>query len=128
MKKTILFLTLILTISVVEAKDYDRVDHLKLETPFFSGMDNLNPLCQAVVKGDINTVKSMIQAGENLNQRSLGKTPAHYAARYNKPEILKLLIENGASLKKRCNQGYTVKKYAELSDATEILEIIEAQS
>ncbi len=86
----------------------------------------INAFCKAIVKGDIELVKQMIAQGEDVNKRSLGKTPAHYAARYNKPEILKVLIENGANLKKRCAQGYTVKKYAELADAKEVIAVLNA--
>jgi len=127
MKKTLLVAALIVTASAVQAHSLVYNDFSNVEAKISKAYDNLNPLCKAVVQGDIDTVKSMIAAGENVNQRSLGKTPAHYAARYNKPEILKVLIENGASLKKKCNQGYTVKKYAELSEATEIIQIIEAE-
>jgi len=51
-------------------------------------------------------------------------TPAHFAARYNKPEILKVLIANGANLKARCDRGYTIKKYAELSNADDAIEVL----
>ena len=37
-------------------------------------------------------------------------TPAMFAARYNKAEILELLIENGADLKIKSDKGYTVKE------------------
>ena len=86
----------------------------------------INSFCKAIIKGDIEMVQKMIALGEDVNQKSLGKTPAHYAARYNKPEILKLLIANGANLKKRCDQGYTVKKYAELSEAKEVIKVIDS--
>ena len=86
----------------------------------------INAFCKAIIKGDLAMVQQMIGQGQDVNQKSLGKTPAHYAARYNKPEILKLLIANGANLKKRCDQGYTVKKYAELSDAQEVIKVIDA--
>jgi hypothetical protein len=37
-----------------------------------------------------------------------------------------LLIDNGADLKIKCDKGFTVKKYAELSNAQEALAVIEA--
>ena len=86
----------------------------------------INAFYKAIIKGDIAMVQRMIGQGQDVNEKSLGKTPAHYAARYNKPEILKLLIKNGANLKKRCNQGYTVKKYAELAEAKEVIAVIDA--
>lgn len=86
---------------------------------------DVSSFCKAIMEGDFNTVKRMIELGENVNQKSLGMTPAIFAARYNKAEILKLLIDNGANLKIKSDQGYTVKKYAELSNAHDALTVIE---
>jgi ankyrin repeat protein len=52
-------------------------------------------------------------------------TPAMFAARYNKVEVLSILIEHGADLEMKSNQGFSVKKYAELSNATAALAVIE---
>lgn len=86
---------------------------------------NVSSFCKAIIKGDKEMVLKMIEMGEDVNQKSLGKTPAHYAARYNRPEIMKALIKNGADLRKRCDQGFTVKKYAELAEATDVLAVLE---
>lgn len=87
--------------------------------------DGLNSFCKAIVKGDIDTVRKLISLGEDVNQKSLGMTPAIVAARYNKADILALLIENGANLKVKSDKGYTAKKYAELSNAKEALAVIQ---
>lgn len=84
----------------------------------------LSSFCKAIIKGDIETVQKLIDLGEDVNKKSLGMTPAHFAARYNKAEILEVLIDNGANLRLRCDKGYTVKKYAELSNATAALKVI----
>ena|SRR5690606_9437442 len=86
----------------------------------------INSFCKAIVQGDIETVKRLIALGEDVDQKSLGKTPIIFAARYNKPEILSLLLENGADLSIRCDNGYTPKKHAELSNAKEALAVINA--
>ena len=86
--------------------------------------EQLSPLCQAVVKGDVELVKQYIANGVDLNLKSNGKAPAHYAARYNKAEILHLLIEAGADLNLRCDGGYTVKRHAQLSNAKSALAVI----
>lgn len=86
----------------------------------------LSTFCKAVMQGDVETVKKLIELGEDVNQKSLGMAPIHFAARYNKAEVLKVLIDNGADLKLRCDKGYTVKKHAELSNADEALEVLEA--
>ena len=71
------------------------------------------------------TVKKLIELGEDVNQKSLGRAPIHYAARYNRAEVLKVLIENGADLKKRCDKGMTAIKYAKMSHADEALAVLE---
>lgn len=85
----------------------------------------LNSFCKAIMQGDYDTVKRMIELGEDVNKKSLGMSPAIFAARYNKAEILQLLIENGADLKAKCDKGFTVKRHAELSNATDALAVIE---
>ncbi|MGB5369402.1 MAG: ankyrin repeat domain-containing protein [Flavobacteriaceae bacterium] len=84
----------------------------------------LNSFCMAIVQGDYEAVKKMIELGEDINQKSLGKTPAIYAARYNQVEILKLLIANGADLKRKCDKGWTIQEHAEHSNAKEALAVI----
>ena len=66
----------------------------------------------------------MITLGEDVNEKSLGMTPAIFAARYNKAEILKVLIANGADLRIKCDKGMNIKKYAELSNAQDALAVI----
>jgi len=87
---------------------------------------DISTFCKAVMQGDVETVTKLIQLGENVNQKSLGMAPIHYAARYNKVEVLKTLIENGADLKAKCDKGYTAVKYAELSNAKEALAVLES--
>lgn len=84
----------------------------------------ISPFCKAIMQGDAATVSKMIQLGEDVNRKSLGKAPIHFAARYNQAEILKLLLANGADLNIRCDKGYTAVKYAELSGAGEALAVL----
>ena len=56
----------------------------------------VNPFCISIVKGDIDTVKKLIELGQDVNKKSNGLTPAMYAAKYNRLDILKLLVEKGA--------------------------------
>ncbi|MFD2099479.1 ankyrin repeat domain-containing protein [Flagellimonas iocasae] len=85
----------------------------------------VSSFCKAIMQGDVETVKKLIELGEDVNEKSLGMAPVHFAARYNQAEILKLLIEHGANFKRRSDQGYTAKKYAEMSNATEALAVLE---
>lgn len=86
----------------------------------------INPLCQAIAKGDVDTVKKMIQFGTDVNATSNGMTPLMFAARYNKVEIVKLLLENGARVNTKDEKGFTALKHAELSNATEAAELIKS--
>lgn len=87
---------------------------------------DVNPFCKAIMNGDIDTVKKLIDLGADVNEKSVGLTPAMFAARYNKAEILQLLIEDGANLKLKSDRGYTAKKYAEMSNATDALKVLES--
>jgi ankyrin repeat protein len=87
--------------------------------------NGLNSFCKAIVNGDIETVQKLISLGEDVNQKSLGMTPAIVAARYNKAEILEILIAHGANLKIKSDKGYTALKTAEMSNAMEALQVIQ---
>jgi len=85
---------------------------------------NVSAFCVAVVKGDVATVKKLIELGEDVNKMSKGMTPAMYAAKYNRVEVLKVLIAKGANLKKRSAKGKTAKQYAKLTNAQETYALI----
>jgi ankyrin repeat protein len=51
-------------------------------------------------------------------------TPLMVAARYNKTEIITYLLANGANIHIKDERGITALKYAELSLATEAVEIL----
>lgn len=122
MRKTILTLVMAFTM-VLSVAASERPE------PYFNNTAvatwfNPTSFCKAIIKGDLETVKKMIELGEDVNQKSLGMTPAHFAARYNQAEILQVLIDNGANLNRKCDKGYTVRKYAEISNAEDALEVL----
>lgn len=128
MKKTILILglvTLTLGSNGLRANETNDIKEATSSINVPSKVD-VSSFCKAVMQGDLAMVQRMISLGEDVNQKSLGMTPAMYAARYNKVEILELLIQHGADLKQKSNQGFDAKKYAELSNATEALAVLEA--
>ncbi|MCM4151597.1 ankyrin repeat domain-containing protein [Arenibacter sp. N53] len=128
MRKAILTVTMALLFMVagVSAESSSNNIYTLSESVLMGKPGDLSSFCKAIVKGDLETVKRLIELGEDVNQKSLGKTPAIFAARYNKVEILELLIANGADLKIKCDNGFNAKKHAELSNATEALEVINA--
>lgn len=126
MKKTIIYVavTCLLSSSGLMAKDH-KVDPRPTKVTELKSLE-VSSFCKAIMQGDYETVKKLIELGEDVNKKSLGMTPAIFAARYNKAEILQLLINNGADLTIKSDKGYSVKKYAELSNAVDALRVIEA--
>ncbi len=98
-----------------ESINYESIAMLNTEVSTF---------CKLVAKGDIEAVKSMIAAGTDINQKSVGMTPLMYAARHNRVEIVNLLISKGANLKVKSNRGYTALDYAEMSKAVDAYKVI----
>ncbi len=84
-----------------------------------------DPFCMAIVKGDLEAVKKMIELGRDVNQKWDGMTPLMYAARYNRVEIMKLLIDKGANAKARDDRGRTAMKFAKQSNATDAIALLE---
>lgn len=128
MKKSISILLLIsvftLTGVYANSKDYINMN----EAVSISANEEISSLCKAVMKGDVDQVRSLLALGEKLNEKSLGLTPAMYAARYNKAEVLKVLLLNGANLSIKSDQGYTAKDYAKMSNAKDVLDVIKQDS
>jgi len=125
MKKLILSMTLVLGVAFSassltindshEPVTYESISMLSTEVSTF---------CKLIAKGDIDAVKSMIAAGTDINQKSVGMTPLMYAARHNRVEIVNLLISKGADLKVKSNRGYSALDYAEMSKAVDAYKVI----
>ena len=129
MKKTLLTLALaVATISTsMYAKESEAFNNETENVSVILQKGKVTPFCLAIAKGDVKTVKSLIALGEDVNKFSRGITPAMYAARYNRVDIMKLLIKSGANIKKRNDKGFTAKKYAELSNAKDVLTVIKTE-
>ncbi|MEM6686131.1 MAG: ankyrin repeat domain-containing protein [Bacteroidota bacterium] len=84
----------------------------------------VNAFCIAISKGDFDVVKKMIEFGENVNKTSNGKTPLMYAARFNRVEIINLLLENGAEVESKDRGGLTAIDYAKISKATDAEKVL----
>jgi len=85
---------------------------------------DVSPFCQSISKNDIETVKKLIKLGENVNKFSFGKSPLMYAARYNRIEMINLLVENGADIKAIDEHGNRASEYAKRSGAVEAYELL----
>ena len=79
-----------------------------------SALKQKQQLFDAVMVGDIETVKVLIDAGALLNVKDgVGNTPLMYAAMYGYTGIVEVLIENGADINYRARNGYTALMWAE---------------
>ena len=123
MKKSIIISALALCFAVVNVNANPVSENVKKHA--VEAVLKVNPFCVSIAKGDVETVVKLINLGTDVNQKSNGMTPAMYAAKFNRCEILKLLINKGAKLKVKSDKGMTAKKYAELSNAKQAKAIIE---
>ena len=82
---------------------------------------NLNAFCRLIQLGQYNAVKLLVEDGIDIEKKSTGLTPLMFAARHNKVDIVKLLIDHGANLnvKSSSKRKFTAIKWAELSNAKE---------
>jgi len=88
----------------------------------------LDAFCKLIQKGNYEAVKGMIEAGVDINKKSVGMTPLMFAARQNRVKIVKLLISSGADIKAKSDKGYTALKYAKMSKAWDAYNIISGKS
>ncbi len=126
MKKTVLTVAMAFALMAASANTETGVFSNNFTATISSEATKPGPdsFCKAIMEGDVETVQRMIALGEDVNQKSLGKTPAIFAARYNKPEIMRILIANGADLSIKSDEGLSVMKHAELSNATAVQEVL----
>ena len=123
MKKSVIITAIALCFSIVvtaNAKtNTEDITNTNVEFVF-----KVNSFCVSIAKGDLETVQKLIERGADVNEKSNGMTPAMYAAKFNRTDILKLLIANGANLKVKSAKKMTALKYAELHGATDAAAIL----
>lgn len=86
MKRLALIITLLAATSVQAAAEHSNPIHA------------LPPLHQAVIKGDLNKVKALVEAGADVNRLDglMGNAPLHIAAQTDHTEILTYQVDHGA--------------------------------
>lgn len=80
----------------------------------------------AALTGNLEAIKQHIKAGSNLNEKEAfgGSSPLITAALFNKPEIVKALIEAKANINQINNDGSTALHSAAYFCNTEVVEIL----
>ncbi len=127
MKKTLLFTLAVMLISSISfASETSNVNYDNHNYDLITV--KTSPFCMAIVKGDTETVKKLIELGSDVNEKSNGMTPLMFAARYNRVDIIKLLVEKGANIKTKDSKGYNAMKFAKLSNAKEAIALLEELS
>ena len=123
MKKSIVYLGVAL-IAFSNVSFATNSNSLTANKVIVSTYNDATPLASAICKGDIDAVKKFIVYGADVNEKSNGMTPLMIAARYNKIEIIKLLLSNGANLDAKDEKGFTALKHAELSFANDAVQLL----
>ncbi len=132
MKNLILLFALVFGLAVNANPINDTTKNANIEKVETSKMNldvvyktSVSTFCKLITTGNNDAVKSMMKAGVDIDKKSIGMTPLMYAARYNRVDLVNLLIANGADLKVKSNKGYTALKYAEISKAHDTYKIIQ---
>lgn len=97
MKNSIIYLGLALVTFANVAAASNNTSAVKNQVAVSAVYDDGTPLVVAVSKGDIDTVKKFIEYGVNVNEKADDMSPLMTAARYNKAEIIKVLLAAGLS-------------------------------
>ncbi len=122
MKKSVIYLGLALVTFGNVAMASNEISTVKNQVELTSYVGT--PLNVAISKGDLETVKKFIEYGSDVNQMSEDFTPLMIAALYNKHEIIKVLLANGANPNVKNEKGYTALKYAQASNASEAIALL----
>ena len=118
MKKSVVVLALALGFSISNLNATNKSLTSNLNEVIEKTVE-VSPLCKAVATGNIEEVNKLIKAGADVNEKSNGMMPIHYAAKFNRVEIIKVLITAGSKIHKPCDLGYTALRHAQKTKAVE---------
>ena len=116
MKKSVVLLALALGFSVLNLNASNNLVTSKTNIVIIKTVE-VSALCKAVAMGNLEEVNALIKNGADVNAKSNGMMPIHYAAKYNRVEIIKALITAGSEIHESCDKGITAVRYAEKSNA-----------
>lgn len=122
MKKSVIILGLALALSTQVSKASNIMQLVK--DPIDSPANEVSSLHYAVCEGDIEKVKKLIDYGTNVNKLVRDMSPLMLAARFNKFEIVKVLLASGANPRIENEKGLRAINFAEYAKATESIAIL----
>lgn len=86
---------------------------------------DLNELFQMIINGNLSGVQQYIDNDSDINQKDCSdRTPLHLATLYNQPLIVELLLNNGAMLSYKMNDGRSAFHLAVEQGNFELVKII----
>ena len=79
-------------------------------------------LIMAIKENDFHTIKNIISNNLiEINEYYEGKTFVIWAGIHNKPEIIRLLVNYGSDISKRCDLGFTIEEHCIANNSIEAL-------
>lgn len=122
MKKSVIILAVALAMStsILNASNIRQVVKDPIDSPAYE----VSSLHYAVCAGDIESVKKLIAYGANLNKVIRDMSPLMLAARFNKFEIVEILLASGANPRIENEKGLRAIHYAEYAKATESIAML----
>lgn len=118
MKKTVVILALALGFSIGNLNASNDILTSTNNDITLSQVE-VSPLCKAIAYGDLDEVNRLIKAGAKVNEKSNGMAPMHYAAKFNRVEIIRALLTAGAEVHELCDKGLSPLSHAKKSNAAE---------
>ncbi|WP_458628953.1 ankyrin repeat domain-containing protein [Winogradskyella sp. PC D3.3] len=118
MKKSVVVLALALGFSISNLNASNAILTSEVNDIIVTTVE-VSPLCKAVATGNLEEMNKLIKSGADVNAKSNGMMPIHYAAKYNRVEIIKVLITAGSKIHESCDMGYTALNHAQKSKAKE---------
>ncbi|WJS96728.1 ankyrin repeat domain-containing protein [Flavobacterium johnsoniae] len=122
MKKTVIVLGTALFLfanSVTASNQKLRVKNLTEISTYLS-----SPLHVAICKGDVESVRKIIEYGADVNKIIRNMTPLMLAARYNHVEIVKILLAKGALPSIENEHGLRALDYARYAKSEESIAVL----
>uniref|UniRef100_T1JYG8 SOCS box domain-containing protein n=1 Tax=Tetranychus urticae TaxID=32264 RepID=T1JYG8_TETUR len=90
----------------------------------YTPSEQISAICMAIEKGNLEMVQLMIDHGCSVNHYTSGFSPLHYAATYGQPEIIKLLLKEGADLNALSCHGNNALQLAAQTKSLEAVQLL----